>query len=87
MVASESSEVVSLQIFKRALFLSDYIFLVFYQQKQPPEVFCKKVALKNFAIFTGKTIVLESLFNKVAGLQVSRPATLLKRVSNTGAFL
>ena len=25
-----------------------------YQQKQPPDVFCKKAALKNFAIFTGK---------------------------------
>ena len=31
--------------------------------------------------------VLESLFKKVAGLQVARPANLLKRVSNTGVFL
>ena len=31
--------------------------------------------------------VLESLFKKVAGLQIARPANLLKRVSNTGAFL
>ena len=29
------------------------------------------------------TPVLESLFNKVAGLKVKRPATLLKRGSNT----
>ena len=30
------------------------IFLFFYQQMQPPEVVCKKAALRNFAIFTGK---------------------------------
>ena len=34
-------------------------------QKQPPEVFCKKAVLKDFAIFL-KAPVLDSLFNKVA---------------------
>ena len=55
------SKFVSLQVFKRTLFLSDYFcnltyhFLSFYyQQKQPPEVFCKKVAVKKFVILTGK---------------------------------
>ena len=38
-------------------------------QKQPPEVFYKKAALKNFVISHRKTPVLESLFNKVADLQ------------------
>ena len=32
------------------------------------QVFYKKAVLKNFAIFTRKTAVLEFLFNKVAGL-------------------
>ena len=45
-------------------------------QKQPPEVFCKKGALRNFAKFTGKHLCQSLFFNKVAGL---RPATLLKR--------
>ena len=33
---------------------------------------CKKRVLKNYPIVTGKTPVLESLFNKVAGLQAFR---------------
>ena len=37
-------------------------------QKQPPEVLYKKALLKIFAIFTGKPL-LNSLFDKVAGLQ------------------
>ena len=45
----------------------------------------RKDALKNFANFTEKTPVLESLFNKVADL--FSPATLLKRDSNKGFFL
>ena len=35
-------------------------------QKHPAEVFCKKGALKNFANFTGKTVVLDSLLKKFA---------------------
>ena len=38
-------------------------------QKQPPEVFCKKGCSENFFEFHKKTPVLESLFNKVAGLR------------------
>ena len=34
-----------------------------------------------------ETPVLESLFNKAAGLQGFRSVTLLKRDSNTGVFL
>ena len=34
-----------------------------------------------------KTPVWESLFNKVAGLQAFRSATLLKRDSNTDFFM
>ena len=45
-------------------------------KKQPPEVFCKKSALKNFAKFTGKHLCQGLFFNKVAGF---RPSTLLKK--------
>ena len=38
-------------------------------QKQP-QMFFKRGVLKNFAIFTGKTSMLEYRFNKVAGLKV-----------------
>ena len=57
-------------------------------QRQPPEVFYKKAVLK-FCNILGKTPVLESLFNKIAGLQATifRPAALLKRHPNTGVFL
>ena len=34
-------------------------------QKQPPEVFCKKGVLKNFAKFTGKHLCQSLFFNKV----------------------
>ena len=36
-------------------------------QAQPPEMFCKKVVLKNFANFTGKHLHQRPFFNKVAG--------------------
>ena len=35
-------------------------------QKQPPDVFCKKVVLRNFAKFTGKYLCQTLYFNKVA---------------------
>ena len=58
---------------------------IFYKmQKQPPEMFCKKVVLKNFAKFTGKNLCQSLFFNKGADL---RPETLLKEVSGTGVFL
>ena len=42
--------------------------LIINLQKQPLEVFHKKVVLKKIAIFTWKHLSRESLFNKVAGL-------------------
>ena len=44
--------------------------------KQPPEEFCEKGVLRNFAKFRGKQLWQSLFFNKVAGL---RPATLLKK--------
>ena len=41
-------------------------------QKQPPAVFCKKSCSLKFRKFHRKTPVLESLFNKVAGLQACK---------------
>ena len=41
-----------------------------------PNVFSKKVILKNFAKFTGKHLCQSVFFNKAAGL---RSATLLKK--------
>ena len=49
-------------------------------QKQPPEGFRKKGTLKNFTIFTGKHLFWDIFLLK---LQACRPATLLKRDSNT----
>ena len=53
-------------------------------KKQPPEVFCKKAALKTFTIFTGKSLCW-SLF--LIKLQVFGSVILLRRDSNTDAFL
>ena len=44
-------------------------------QKQPPEVFCKKGVLRNFAKFTGKHLCQSFFFNKVAGLTASANLT------------
>ena len=41
-----------------------------------PEVFCKKVVIRNFAKFTGKHLCQGVFFNKVVGL---RDVTLLKK--------
>ena len=48
-----------------------YDINLWYLQKQPPEVFCKKGILRNFAKFTGKHLCQRPFF---AGL---RPASLL----------
>ena len=40
-----------------------------YFQKQPPDVFCKKRCLQKFRKFYRKTLMLESTFNNVEGLQ------------------
>ena len=45
-------------------------------RSSPPEVFCKKDVLRNFAKFTGKHPCQSLFFNKVAD---PRPATLLKK--------
>ena len=47
-----------------------------YKKKQSPEVFCKKVVLRNFAKFRknsgiGKCLYQSFFFNKVAGLRLS----------------
>ena len=59
---------------------SDQLILIFWLfqkfQKQPPEVFCKKGVLLNFAKFIGKHLCQSLFFNKVAGLS---SATLLKK--------
>ena len=52
------------------------MMMMILMQKQPPEVFCKKVVLKNFADFTGKH-PFSSFF--LIKLQAWRPATLLKK--------
>ena len=52
------------------------IIIILYVQKQPPEVFYKKAALRNLTRFTGKHLCQRLFFNKAAGL---RPGTLLKK--------
>ena len=53
-----------------SIYLFGFSYL-FWQQKQPPQVFCKKDVLKNFRNVYRKTSALDSLFNKVAGLKVT----------------
>ena len=53
-------------------------------QKQPWEVSYKKRCSQKFRKIHRKTPVPETLFHKVAG---DTPATLLKRVPDTGVFL
>ena len=48
--------------------ISDSFFYRFYSPKQPPDVFCTKSVLKNFAKFTGKHLCQSLFFNKVASL-------------------
>ena len=45
-------------------------------QKQPPEVFCKKDVLKNFAKFTGKHLCQSLVYNKVTGHNFMKRETL-----------
>ena len=54
-------------------------------QKQPPEVFYKKAALKIFGSYIHrKTPVLDSLLDKVRDL---KPCKFIKRGTDTGVFL
>ena len=41
-------------------------------QKQPPEVFCKKGVLRNFAKFTGRHLCQSLFLNKFAGARLQR---------------
>ena len=52
-------------------------------QKQPPKVFNKKTVIKKFRNIHRKTLVLESLFNKVVGLEAWQAVTLLKKETPT----
>ena len=69
-------------IYKRWYF-PGAITVIWYFQEQPPEVFYKKRCSQRFRNIHRKTLLLESLFNKVAGF---RPPTSLKKDSNTGVF-
>ena len=69
----------TLAMVKRALLL-----IIIPGKFSRPEVFCKKGVPRKFAKFTGKHLCQSLFFNKVAGI---RPATLLKRESDTGVFL
>ena len=54
-------------------------------QNQPPKVFYRKAALKNFASYIHrKKSVLDSLFNKVGDLN---PCNFIKGDTDTGVFL
>ena len=53
-------------------------------KSSPSQIFFKIDVLKNFTSFTGKHLCWSLLLIK---LQTLRPATLLKRDSNTGVFL
>ena len=59
-----------------------FIFTLFRSSHR--KCFIKKAVIQNFAIFTWKTPVLGSLFNKVAGLQV---CNFIKRDPKAGVFL
>ena len=60
------------------VFQNEFLYWKYYKtfQKQPREMFYKKVVLTNFAKFTGKHLSHSFFFNKVAGLS---PATLFKK--------
>ena len=60
------------------VFQNGFLCWKYYEifQKQPPEMFYKKVVLGNFAKFTGKHLCHSHFFNKVADLS---PATLFKK--------
>ena len=42
-----------------------YWFFIHTDQKQPPEMFCKKAVLRDFAKFTGKHLYQKCDFQKI----------------------
>ena len=77
----ENTKLLHVQKYKIGQFsiCSFYFFLIswhyieiitFDYQKLPPEVFCKKDVLRNFAKFTGEHMCRSLFFNKVAGLSL-----------------
>ena len=57
-------------------------------QKQPPEVFCKKGFLRNFAKFKGKHLCKSLFLNKIAGLgQQNRLAGLILKPGSLSCCL
>ena len=61
------SELADIEAFDFSDFESRVLLFLFQVHKQPPEVFCKKGVLRNFAKFTGKHLCQSFYFNKVAG--------------------
>ena len=49
---------------------------MFNSQQQPPELFCKKGTLRNFAEFIGKHLCQSLLFNKVTHCNFIKKETL-----------
>ena len=43
-------------------------FMVIWKEEEPPEVFCEKSVLRNFAKFTEKHLCQSLFFNKASGL-------------------
>ena len=74
MSSSLSKDAIQLQIFKKIHIKGVHFGLIFQLISlilfihQPPEVFCKKGILRNFAKLTGKHICKILFFNEVTGL-------------------
>ena len=67
-----------------ALCLNRVQYFAASSQKQPQEMICQKLILKNLLKFTGKQLCPNLFFNEVAGLKLP---TLLKKDYDTGIFL
>ena len=81
--SKDLQEIIFYKTFKKNLYCNQQRYFKWdYNpfQKQAPDVFYKKAVLK-FCNILRKTPELESLFNKIVGLQacIFRPPTLLKR--------
>ena len=66
------------------IFIKTHVIFIFlwWNQKQPPEVFHKKAVLKNFATFTGKHLCWSLFLIKLEAFRSDS-----KRDSNIGLFL